>query len=204
MPNQRFTELVPAILNGDDSALSQLVVQSLPALCGVAQRSGASWEDAQEVALDVIYATFKALPRLDLSGTKARDPLFSYMAKAAKRGAAERYRKQQQELAALGRAANVASTQPLVTVQDWDEGRSIWAHDSNDEQDTPNVPAISRLVDEFDDTDRMVFHYRTQTNLTSSEIAEELSMSPAGIRKRWQRIVKRFERNVSSEVVERA
>ena len=201
MADQSLTDLAPLLRNRDEHAIKQFVDSSSRRLLGIARRIGASPEDAEEIALYVIEYTLRNLSRLDFSASKAKDPLFSYMAKSTKIKTFERRRDRQRESDAIARAANLSTTGAAVGIQESDKGRSIWA--GGDDSDVPpdaDLAKVNALLEQLDPTDRMVVFYRTETNLTSTEIGKELNMSPSAIRKRWQRVVDRFKSQVSPEV----
>lgn len=194
-----LTGLVNDLLAGSQDAISELVDMALGPLIVVARRSGATLEDAEEIALDVIFATLRNLQNLHFDEGTGRDPLFSYMAKAAKRGVQERYRARKRELAALARAANIDPPSSQQTLAETDQGKSIWSSPPVDPDsiDSEDIALVRVLMAELNDIDRLIAEFRSQTVLTWEEIAAELGIKSAAARKRWERVCRRF-RNLHS------
>lgn len=199
MDRMNLTDLVPNLLGDDDECITVLVDMALPRLAAIACGVGANADDAEEIALDTVFETLKHLDRLNLNRAHASDPLFSYMAKAAKNGARESYRKAQAERHALARATNATPGSPVYSQRDEDRGRLLWAHVRERQGGDPE-PGSPSLLDSLSETDRQIVQLRVHTTLTWDEIAEEVSMNSPQVRKRWERIRGRLQRAARPEV----
>lgn len=206
--SQPLTSLVPRLSQGDEDALCLLVDRALPRLRSIAMRVGASFEDGEEVAMDAIFNTLLRLGQLSFDAATGKDPLFSYMAEAARKGAFGRRRKQRRDQAALSEVA--LSLPPQNSPDDGDSLDNL-DFEPDGAASTPFTAAaapgqqtkLKALWREFEaqlsEEDKLILALSAEGVLNSREIGSELGLTDATVRQRYKRIADRFRKHVDNQ-----
>jgi|SRR6266851_5246796 len=194
MTRARLSDLIPDLIAGDDRAGRLLVDAAFNRLFGLAVRNGASREDAEEVALDVIWAVLSKVSgiaqKLDAG---VEDPLYSYMAKAVVRGVYERYRRRQTELGALGKVVTVGGAHRIGNTGGAPNQVALWSSQGLEPAGySAELEQVQRFVRSLSDDERLLVERRAYTTFTWEDIAGELGIAAPTLRKRWQRLLDRF------------
>jgi len=208
----RVTALVPALLAHDEDALRQLVDYALPRLMRIAEKTGASPLDAEEAAMDAIYRPLSKLAHLDFTGSKAADPLFSYMAQTAKHSAQEKYRKQLRERNAFAMAVGGAADDPDIASLDArthptsnakfgdQSAKSIWAEPVTEDGVVDLTDPQRQFLDTLTADEReLALLWARSPEDTWEEIALQLGIAAATARQRWSRLRKKAERHLQHQ-----
>lgn len=206
------TALAPALLAGDEDALRQLLDHALPRLMRIAVSAGANPADAEDVAMDAIFASLVQLPALNFSNSRSADPLFSYMAAAAENRVHEDQRRRLRERTALAKAVGgsrvdgrlfslEAPVHPSVTTRHADRaGKSVWTSTSEDgSAESGRVRAMRLFLDGLNDDDRLLIELRAFSGDTWEEIAEQIGIEPAAARQRGSRLMKKAQKTLTTE-----
>lgn len=187
-----LSDFAPGLLANREETLEAFVPAALARLLRGAQAVGARAEDAEDIALDVIFVTLTKLSSLDLSNASENvDPLGAYMLRAVKRRVWEKYRASRREARSLAAAGNRPDPkQPIAVGYDTEPSALVWSAPAN-EAEAPSalVEHAKSWRQSLPERDQRLIDLRVETNLTFVEIAAELNMRPANARQRWGRLL---------------
>jgi RNA polymerase sigma factor (sigma-70 family) len=194
-----LTSLIPRLLQGDETAQSELVDRSLGPLTRIARRHGVQADDVEEVVFKALDSTLRSLKQFK-PDQQSKDPLLNYLARTVKNEAFERHRNKEIELRALGNSANIDPDQnvPIESVDDDKGGSLLWSsspEESSIKRSDPMIMAVRKQLDQLSELDRNIVRLKMETDLTWNDIGEEVGLSSEAARQRMSRILAGFKRS---------